>query len=256
LYRDQIVLERKLRAAKHIIVVCDFNRRFLQDKYPALYGEIEHKIHLHHLGIELSEYAYTPGRQAFDRVIAVGHFCKAKGFDVLIRAMRCLRSRGITVEVDFVGDGPELAACRKLARQFALSDHVRFLGWLSPDQVREKIARAAVLVHPSTGLGDAVPTVIKEAMSLGTAVVASGVAGIPELLDGGNCGVLVEPENPEKLADGIAKVVLHPALRIQLAERARRRAEALFDLWVNGRRLADLLAGQSASEATRAPAVA
>ncbi len=256
LYRDQIVLERKLRAAKHIIVVCDFNRRFLQDKYPALYGEIEHKIHLHHLGIELSEYGYTPKRQASDRVIAVGHFCKVKGFDVLIRAIGSLRSRGIAVEADFAGDGPELAPCRKLTRQLALSDRIRFLGWLSPDQVRQKIARAAVLVHPSIGLGDAVPTVIKEAMSLGTAVVASDVAGIPELLDGGNCGVLAEPGDPEKLADGIANVVQNPVFRSQLAERARRRAETLFDIWANGRRLAELLAGQGASESTKTPAVA
>ena len=91
------------------------------------------------------------------------------------------------------------------------------------------------------GLGDAVPTVIKESMALGTPVVASNVAGIPELLDGGRCGMLVPPQNVEALADAIKTLLANTAMRRTYADAARKYAEEQFDLWRNGRRLARVL---------------
>ena len=70
--------------------------------------------------------------------------------------------------------------------------------------------RATLLVHPSIGLGDAVPTVIKEAMALGTPVVASAVAGIPELLDEGRCGVLTPPRDPVALSEAMERLLDAP----------------------------------------------
>ena len=81
------------------------------------------------------------------------------------------------------------------------------MGWLRPADVKAEMEGATVFVHPSNGLGDAVPTVIKEAMALGVPVVASNTAGIPELLDGGKCGILVPPRNVIALADAVQKLV-------------------------------------------------
>jgi glycosyltransferase involved in cell wall biosynthesis len=101
--------------------------------------------------------------------------------------------------------------------------------------------QAALLVHPSSGLGDAVPTVIKESMACGTPVVASNVAGIPELLDGGRCGMLVPPQNAQALADAIKALLADPAMRRTYAEKARKYAEEKFDLWQNGQGLATVI---------------
>jgi glycosyltransferase involved in cell wall biosynthesis len=109
------------------------------------------------------------------------------------------------------------------------------------DEVQLSMTKATILVHPSDPLGDGVPTVIKEAMAVGAPVVASAVAGIPELLDDGRCGVLVPPRNPEALADAIAGLLGDEIRRKQQARAAREFAEKNFDLWRNGRRLADIL---------------
>ena len=85
------------------------------------------------------------------------------------------------------------------------------------------------------------PTVIKEALALGTPVVASDVAGIPELLDGGACGVLVPPREPGRLADAIAGLLADDGRRRDLARAGRTFAEATFDMWRNGSRLAGIL---------------
>jgi glycosyltransferase involved in cell wall biosynthesis len=100
---------------------------------------------------------------------------------------------------------------------------------------------ATILVHPSADIGDAVPTVIKEAAALGLPVIGTSVAGIPELLDQGKCGVLVPPRDVKALSDAMERLLKDEALRHRYAADARAYAEEKFDLWVNGRSLAQQL---------------
>ncbi len=109
------------------------------------------------------------------------------------------------------------------------------------------MGEATVLVHPSDGLGDGLPNVLREAMALGTPVIASRIAGIPEALDYGRCGILVPPRDVGALADAIATLLGNAALRRTFAERARRRTEQQFDMWRNGARLAELLSATAPS---------
>lgn len=241
LYRNQVFLQQKLLYANNIIVVCEFNRHFIREHYPGIFHSIADKIHLHHLGLDLAEFPYDPEGRPLKKVLGVGGLDKSKGFDYLLRATRELMCRGIDIEVDLVGDGKERDSLQVLARKLEITDRIRFLGWLPFDQVRNIMKQTTILVHPSRGLGDAVPTVIKESMALGTPVVASNVAGIPELLDSGRCGMLVPPQNVEALADAIRTLLANTEMRRTYAEAARKYAEAQFDVWRNGRRLAEVL---------------
>jgi colanic acid/amylovoran biosynthesis glycosyltransferase len=139
-----------------------------------------------------------------------------------------------------VGDGPERRTLEAQAARLQLEHRVQFRGWLPFHGARDAMARATILVHPSDGLGDGLPNVIREAMALGTPVVASDVAGIPDAL-GDGCGVLVPPQNPAALADGIATLLADENARSRIAERARRRVEERYDVWQNGATLAELL---------------
>lgn len=252
LYRNQVFLREKLLYADNIIIVCEFNRNFISELYPDIFDSIAGKIHLYHLGLDLSEFAYEPGDRAVRRVLGVGGLNKRKGFDYLLRAAYELKTCGFNVEVELVGDGPERTVLETLGKELGITDRVRFSGWLSPDQVRSVMRQAAVLVHPSSGLGDAVPTVIKEAMALGTPVIASNVAGIPELLDDGRCGILVPPQNVDALSDAIKALLVAPATRRAYAETARKYAEEKFDLWRNGRRLATVIRSTTSHNSTSA----
>jgi colanic acid/amylovoran biosynthesis glycosyltransferase len=241
LYRKQVFLRQKLLYADNIIVVCEFNRTFIRERYPDIFHSIAEKVHLHHLGLDLDEFPYEPEGRQVKKVLGVGGLVKHKGFDYLLRAARELTSRGIDIEVELVGDGKERDSLEALARKLEITDRLKFRGWLPSDQVRNIMKQAAILVHPSIGLGDAVPTVIKESMALGTPIVASNVAGIPELLDGGRCGMLVPPQNVEALANAIKTLLANTAMRRTYADAARKYAEEQFDLWRNGRRLARVL---------------
>ncbi len=256
LYRGRPYLRTKLEEARTILVCSEFNREFLRERYPDIADALARKIYVHQHGLDFDELPYgRDGREA-EGVVAVGGFEKAKGFDDLLRACGILRGRGVAFRLELVGDGPQREALRTLAASLSLLDRVRFSGWLPFADARAAIRRAAVLAHPSIGLGDGAPNVIKEAMALGTPAVASRVAGIPGLLEDGSCGVLVEPRDPAGLADALQSLLEQPDRREALAQRARRSAEARFDIWRNGRALAEALGfGASAgADARRRPA--
>jgi glycosyltransferase involved in cell wall biosynthesis len=241
LYQDQVYLREKLLYADNIFVVCDFNRQFIRNRYADIYPSISKKIYEYHLGLDFAEFPYQPNGRPPQKLLAVGAFEKYKGFDYLLKAAAELSRRGIEYDLDLVGDGVEANSLKNLARQLSITDKVRFLGWLKPAEVRKAMQQATIFVHPSNGVGDAVPTVIKESIALGTPVVASHLAGIPELLNAGKCGILVPPSNPTALADAIQALLRNPDLRRMYADLAREHAEEKFDLWRNGKKLAEIL---------------
>lgn len=241
LYTNRVFLEQKLLYANNIIVVCDFNRRFLEQCYPATFHQMKDKIHLHHLGLDLPAMSYAAEGRSPNRILAVGRLETEKGYDYLINAIAELKRREFHVELEFVGDGTQAGALKEQAARLGIQEQVTFHGWLHFDQVQEAMKRATILCHPSPDIGDAVPTTIKESMALGLAVIGTNVAGIPELLDHGKCGVVVPPKDIKALADGLEMLLVKPDLRQEYALAARKFAECKFDLRKNGRELAGVL---------------
>ncbi len=239
LYGPQALLRQKLLYADTIISISEYNRRFLKEHYGEIFERIAPKIHVNYRGLDLGELPYRPDGRMPHRVLAVGRLHKEKGHDLLLRAIAQLRGRGVEVELELLGDGPERKALGALARRLGISDHVTFRGWLPFEAVREAMLRATLLANPSRE--DALPTVIEEAIALGIPVVASNGQGAPELLDQGRGGVLVPPGDVGALADAIGALLASPLLRRGYAERARQHAERTLDMWANGARLADTL---------------
>lgn len=240
LYRAPVFMRQKLLYADNIVTCCEFNVDYIRRQFAGINGTIASRVHVCHHGLDLSEFPYQPDGRPDDRVIAVGRLAAHKGFDDLLRAAAVLRHRGVPVTIELVGDGPEQGALRALAAELGVSDHVVFRGWLPFPEARQAMSRATLLTHPSDGLGDGLPNVIREAMALGTPVIGTDVAGIPDAL-GDGCGRLVPPRDPAALSAAIGELLAAPATRRSVAERARRRVEERYDLWRNGATLAERL---------------
>lgn len=240
LYRRRTYLAQKMLYADNIFLVCEFNRGYIRDKYAGIFPRVAHKIRIHHLGLDLDALRYERDGRPPCKVLAVGRLERLKGFDNLLRAAQRLRRKGLGVEVELIGGGDEEGRLKRLARDLGIAPHVQFRGWLPPDEVLHEMRRATLVVHPPVAL-DAMPTVLKEAMAVGTPVVAADLAGIPEILDHGRGGVLVPPGDVAALGDAIERLLLDDGLRRRYAEAARRHVERHFDLWTNGGRLADRL---------------
>jgi len=239
LYRDTVFMREKLAYADNVITCCEFNDQYIRRQFADV-ASLDAKIHVCHHGLNLADFPFQSDGRAPDRLVAVGRFVKAKGFDYLVRAVRLLGDRNKNVVLELVGDGEQRAALQRLAADLGVTDRIQFRGWQPFAAVREAMNRATILVHPSDGLGDGLPNVIREAMALGTPVVASDVAGIPDALRDG-CGGLVQPKDPAALAAALERLLDDPVERQAVAARARSRAEERYDLWRNGARLAEIL---------------
>jgi colanic acid/amylovoran biosynthesis glycosyltransferase len=241
LYRTPVFMRQKLDYADNIVTCCEFNTGFIAKTFGQATAD---RVHVCHHGLDLREFAFRPEGRPSNVVMAVGRLAAHKGFDYLFAAAKILKDRGTEIVVDLVGDGPERKTLERLAQDLGIEAQVKYRGWLKFDGARDAMAEATVLVHPSDGLGDGLPNVIRESMALGTPVIASNVAGIPDALRDG-CGVLVPPKNAEALADAIEKTLKDEAERLRMAGRARRRVEERYDLWQNGARLAALMKNSS-----------
>jgi glycosyltransferase involved in cell wall biosynthesis/GT2 family glycosyltransferase len=174
-------------------------------------------------------------------VVAVGVLRRQKAFDVLIRATSLLRRERPNVRTLIVGgpdkvehDEPE--RLRRLVSELGLEDHVTMLGQRT--DVFDILARADVAVCCSSFEGS--PLAVMEYMEAGTPVVAARVGGVPELLEDGEHGVLVEPGDAGALAHAIAELLDDPARASAMAGRARERRRREFDIDTTVRRLEEL----------------
>jgi len=161
--------------------------------------------------------------------LAVGNARPEKAFENLVdaaaRLPRTPGARPFTVLI--AGALAESLYCRDLvARHEAsgLGNAVRFLGYRDDVPALLLAADAFVLSSRSEGL----PMVVLEAMMAGLPVVATRVGGVPDAV--GDCGLLVEPERPEALAEAMQRLMDDPLLAADLGRRARERARREYSL--------------------------
>jgi len=223
-------LRRNLSEAAAAITVSDYNRHYLVQTY----GPAAARTHRVYNGIDLQQFPYASPERRPPRIAAVGRLVEKKGFADLVAACALLRDRGLACRCEIVGIGPLELALRALMQRCGLEDRVELLGLRPRSEVIAHIRDAAVLAAPcvigSDGDRDGLPTVLLEAMALGTPCVATDVTGIPELLQRDESGLVVPQHDPAALAAALERLLTDPALRVRLATCARRRVEAEFDI--------------------------
>lgn len=231
LYRYSAHLERRIKDADLIFPISDANRKFIEDRASE---SIESKVHVCRCGIRLDEYTFGRDENLPRETIllGVGRLVDSKGFADLIRASALLNKRGLPTKVRIIGEGPERANLLSLARSLGAEPWLDLPGSLPRDQVRTEQRCATFLVMPccpgKNGL-DGIPVVLMEAMALGTPVVTTSFASIPELVEDGVTGRLVPPNQPERMADAISELLKNPSQRKQLALAARHQVETGYD---------------------------
>ena len=140
------------------------------------------------------------------------------------------------------GSGPLKARLARRARSLGIGARVAWRGARTQTELLAEYRAADLFALASRvardGDRDGLPNVLAEAQSQGLACVATRVSGIPELIDDGKSGVLVEPDAPEELAQALEALIREPARRRALGEAGRRRVAENFSLEGNIARLA------------------
>jgi colanic acid/amylovoran biosynthesis glycosyltransferase len=224
-------LDLKARFADFVVCISDFTRSQLFRVSDAAYWD---KAVVVRCGIDLDVFAMRDAEPQHPRprILCVGRISPEKGQAVLVRAAAMLAERQQPFQLRFVGDGPFAPTLREEIGRLGLDNHVELLGELPPQQVREELAAADLFCLPSFSEG--LPVSIMEAMAVGVPVVATNIAGIPELAVDGVTARTVAPADPAALADALQDLLGNADARRQLAAAARKRVEARHDLHQSG----------------------
>lgn len=232
-------LAEKIAGAKFVITVSDYNKRFLDDLLhnQRMSGTV---IRLYN-GIDLDQFHAEPSEKEPNLIVSVGRLVPKKGFQYLLDACKLLKEQGLPFHCAIIGEGDERHNLEAQIRQHSLDKDITLLGAKTQAEVKKLIQRATVFVLPcivdDNGDRDGLPTVLLEAMALGTPVISTRVTGIPEIIEHGKTGCLVEEKDSRELAQTIQELLGSDSRRTRLSAAALAKVRQDFDVTTNVSRL-------------------
>jgi alpha-maltose-1-phosphate synthase len=238
-----------VQSATAVIAVSEGMRADLLEAYPAVDPG---RVRVIHNGIDAQEYAPDPGTDVLERhgvdpqrpsVVFVGRITRQKGVPVLLHAAADLDPGVQLVLCAGQPDTPELGEeVTRLVEELQRTRQgvIWIQGMLERREVIQLLSHATVFVCPS--VYEPLGIVNLEAMACGSAVVASKVGGIPEVVVDGETGLLVPPDDPASLAVALNELARDPERAAAMGRAGRERAVAEFDWSTIAARTAELYA--------------
>jgi alpha-maltose-1-phosphate synthase len=236
-----------IEGAAAVVAVSEGMREDVLSAYPAVDPA---KIHVIYNGIDAEQYSPDSATDVIERygvdtgrpsVVFVGRITRQKGVPVLLRAAAHLDPEVQLVLCAGAPDTPELgeevAGLVEELRK-TRSGVIWLSGMLSKREVIQLLSHSTLFACPS--VYEPLGIVNLEAMACGTAVVASSVGGIPEVVADGKTGLLVPPNDPEALAESINTLTRDPERARAMGTAGRERASTLFDWGRIAEQTADL----------------
>jgi colanic acid/amylovoran biosynthesis glycosyltransferase len=166
--------------------------------------------------------------------LAVGRFVEKKAPLLTLAAFASVWRRYPDARLRMIGSGKLLEACRDLACGLGIGEAVEFVGTQPNDVVAAEMMRVRGFVQHSLvaadGNSEGMPVAILEAGASGLPVVSTRHAGIPEVVDDGTTGFLVDERDVEGMAERMERLLAEPALAGELGRSARRRIEEHFSI--------------------------
>lgn len=204
IYTTSPELVRRLARRCGALLTCTaHNAAYLRE----LSGVDPDRVHVVYHGIDLERFAPPAARGIVGPALqsmSVGRLVPKKGLDTQLRALALLRDRGVDVRHHIYGAGRLAGELDALARSLDLDTRVVFHGAVPSEEIVHGLADSDLFLCTSRlvddGDRDGIPNTVAEAMAMEVPVVVTGVSGIPELVEDGECGLVVAPEDPTAVA--------------------------------------------------------
>ena len=177
-------------------------------------------------GIDLKRFEISSGEKkegSAKTIIFVGRLHPVKGVQYLIEAMAIVHQQMPDVKLVIVGDGVERARLEELAEKLNLNGCIQFAGQVPQESIPRLMHQADVFALSS--LSEGLPVVILEAMAAGLPIVATKVGGIPDIVEEGVNGYLVNAKSSEEIADRLLILLQNDEMREEIAAKNREKAK-------------------------------
>lgn len=175
--------------------------------------------------VRVSVESYNPAVRQDNNLLFLGRLGQRKGIFDLLEALALIRLRVPAIKLQCGGDG-DVMSVKARAQELGVGECVEFLGWVSGAAKERVLSEATVYVLPSYAEG--LPMGILEAMAAGAPIVASSVGGIPDAIEDGVDGFLIEPGDVDALVDRITRLLLDREKRSAFSHAAREKALSTF----------------------------
>jgi glycosyltransferase involved in cell wall biosynthesis len=162
-----------------------------------------------------------------DYILTVAKLYPRKGLDILLRAIHTLKSAHCRYRFVIVGDGPEESRLKSMATELGIESMVLFAGDIKNDIVPALFKHCAFFALSSRV--EPFGIVLLEAMTFGKAIVATKAGGIPEFIQNGHNGLLVDVEDSYALAEGIDRLIRDKDLRERIGRNGHMVVEEQYD---------------------------
>ena len=178
-------------------------------------------------------------------VMTVARLVPKKGHEYMIKALPAIIKKYPQVQYTIVGSGPLKKRLQKTVRKLRLTRNVRFVNAIPHHHLKVILEQAHIFVLPSVvdfqGDSESCPDVLKEAIALGVPVISTDHAGIPELVEHGVTGLLVQEKNVNALSNEVIYAIEHQEQCRKMAKKAYQAVLNDFDLKTQNNKLEQLL---------------
>ena len=221
-----------VQEASFIVTETNYSANRLKQQFPAAQDKIVRVYN----GLDPAKYkTAVPGTEPL-RIVSVGRLIEKKGWRYLIEACATLRENGLPFDCRIIGDGPDEEPLQHLIQQLRLNGRVQLIGPRSQSEIIDILAESSLFVFPAIhdrkGDSDNLPTVLIEALASSLPVVATKIAGIPEIIEEDANGFLVPEKDARQLAFAIERLGRDTSQLRAFGVESRRIAEQTFALEV------------------------
>jgi len=245
IWLDPVALYNKLETCKFCASISEYNRDYVISEYGSRFFD---KIEIVRCGIDLNKLVSIERKDASDEtpftIVGVGQLTKRKGFHVLVEACGILKNQGLEFRCLIVGEGTQRADLEALIAHYDLEGMVMLEGAQPQEKIPEYLGQADIFALPCViaddGWRDGIPVALMEAMAYEIPVVSTNILGLPELIDSGENGLLVESGDAQALAYSIKSLMNSEELRRSLGEQGIEKIEADFNVERSVEKLAEL----------------
>ncbi len=229
LFVRPVLLPLKVKNAKFVLTCTEYNKNYIVENIKDIPKD---KVILNYHGVAVEKFLKdTKQKNTIPVIFTVGRLVEKKGFDVLMRACKILKEQGIEAHCRIAGQGPLWDDLHKQSLELGLE--VDFLGAVSHQEMKDLYQNADIFALPcrvaENGDRDGIPNVIAEAMAMELPVVSTCVSGIPEVIESGKSGFLVDSNDPVALAQALKYLIENPEIRNDIGKRARDNITSVFN---------------------------
>jgi colanic acid/amylovoran biosynthesis glycosyltransferase len=239
-------LKTRMERALAIMTPSYYNRKYLHE----LTGINETKIGVIRACPIIDKFEAVKRTPHFPVILTVGRFVEKKGIRNGILSIKMLSEFYPEVEYRIIGSGVLENELKTLTKSLKLGRNVCFLGNVSDDSQLNELSNATIFILPcvvaKNGDMDGIPVSLMEAMYLRIPIVSTSISGIPELVQTGKEGLLVEPENIGQIVNAVRTLLDDENLRTMIGESGRKKIVTEFNIHEEVRKLVSIWCNNNA----------